>query len=223
MSSALADAKATPEGQAPADAQDQNTAEDSTLDAKSGTPEAGQDQPKAGTLLTKPDVTPEPVTPAVTAPEGYDPAVTERVMTLAKELGMTDAAHAQKVVDALAGEAKMAVESFKTSVTKGGAVWTETVNRLEAQALADKEIGGSPENLARSLTQAKRVLSQYATPELSAFLAQSGDGSHPEVIRFLVRVAKAMGEDALVQGEPPAGVKKSRAGRVYPNLPDEGI
>lgn len=223
MSSAIADAEATQTGEAQPDAQDQQTA--ATPDGAK--PDAGQDQPKADTLLTAS----EPVVPVV--PEKYefvlpentplDPTVTERVTALAKALGVTDAKGAQGVLDAIHGEVATSLETFKKAIEPGGSVWTETKQRLEAQALADKEIGGTPEALGRSVVEAKRVLSQYATPEFAAFAEQSGIGSHPEFIRLLKRIAVATGEDTLVQGEPPKPKPKSRAGRLYPDLPDAGI
>lgn len=221
MSSAIADADATQTGEAKSDAQDQNTAATPTPDGAEAKPEAGQEQSqKAATLLTDP-VKPEPL--VVTPPEGYDPTVTERVTAIAQELGLTDAKHAQRIVDALAGEARTAVDAFKASIVPGGAEWTAMVKGLEAQALADKEIGGTPEQLTRSVAEAKRVVDQYASPDFKVFLEASGYGSHPEFIRFLKNIAKATGEDKLIQGEPSKAKPKSRAGRVFPDLPDEGI
>lgn len=226
MSSAIADADATQTGDESGTAQDQPTA--GTPDGAK--PEAGQDQPKAetGTLLTSEKAPARPVVPdsyALTLPENtpLDPSVTERVTALAKVLGLTDATHAQGVLDAIHGEVATSVETFKQAIAPDGTLWAETKQRLEADALADKEIGGSVEALSASVGEAKRVLDQYATPEFKSFLEQSGDGSHPEFIRFLKRVAKATGEDRLVQGEPPTPAPKSRAGRLYQNLPDTGL
>lgn len=230
MSSAIADADATQTGDVSASAQDQPTAGTPTPDGAKAKPEAGQDQPKAEakTLLTSEPEPPRPVVPEkydIVLPENtpLDPTVTERVTALAKELGLTDAKHAQGVLDAIHGEVATSLETFKKAIEPGGALWTETKQRLEQDALADKEIGGSPEALSASVVEAKRVLDQYATPEFKAFLEQSGDGSHPEFIRFLKRVAKGLGEDTLVQGEPPTPKPKSRAGRLYPSLPDTGL
>lgn len=230
MSSAIADAEATQTGEAAPDAQDQQTAGTPTPDGAKAEPEAGQDQPKAdsSTLLTKEPDPSRPVVPDsydIVLPENtpLDPTVTERVTALAKELGLTDAKHAQGVLDAIHAETAKSLETFRDAIKPGGSVWMETKHRLEAQALADKEIGGTPEALTASVVEAKRVLDQYATSEFAAFAEESGIGSHPEFIRLLKRVAKATGEDRLVQGEPPSPQPKSRAGRLYPTLPDTGL
>lgn len=224
MSTEIAEPQTTPTGEAATPAQDQQTETSAAPDGAKAGAEAGQDQPTAtDTLLTKeqPPVPTVPDTYDLKVPETtyLDPTVTERVTAIAKELGVTDATHAQKVLDAIDGEVVSAVEAYQQGLAKGGALWKATVERLEASALADKEIGGSPEQLHRSVTEAKAVLDKHATPELKAWMEESGQGSHPEFIRFLTRVAKALGEDQMIQGTEPPKRPKSRAEKMYPNLP----
>lgn len=226
MSTTIAEPETTPTGEAPTPAQDQQTETAARPDGAKATAEAGQDQQATtATLLTKE----QPAAPTV--PDTYDlkvpetsyldAAVTERVTAIAKELGVTDATHAQKVLDAIGGEVVSAVETFQQGLAKGGAIWKANVEKLEASALADKEIGGTPDQLHRSVAEAKAVLDKHATPELRAWLEESGQGSHPEIIRFLTRIAKATGEDRMVQGGDPPKRPKSRAEKMYPNLPSQ--
>lgn len=220
----IAEQETSPMAEAPDTAQNPKAEATPTPDGEAVAPEAGQDQPKdTPTLLTKE----QPVVPVV--PESYDltlpentpldPTVTERVTAIAKELGLTDAAHAQRVLDAIHGESLSALDVFQKAVAKGGTVWKATVERLEAEALADQEIGGSPEQLQRSVTNAKAVLAKYASTELQAWLEETGQGSHPEFIRMLTRMHKATGEDTMELSGTPPKRPKSRAERMYSTPP----
>jgi hypothetical protein len=73
--------------------------------------------------------------------------------------------------------------------------WDETVSTWETNTRKDKEIGG--DNLDASLKTAKETLSKYGTPELTAALDNSGMGSHPELIRLLVKVGNATTDDDI--------------------------
>lgn len=79
---------------------------------------------------------------------------------------------------------------------------------------ADKEIGGPDIN--RNISLADRLVDTYGSPELKEQLKITGFGSHPEMLRLLVRIAKAGGEDRLVRGggTPPAP-KKSAADLLF--------
>jgi len=64
-------------------------------------------------------------------------------------------------------------------------------------AKSDKEIGG--ENFPRHAELAKRVVTQFGTPEFKAELERTGLGNHPELVRVFVRIGKAMSDDQFVQ------------------------
>ena len=55
-------------------------------------------------------------------------------------------------------------------------------------------------NYDGKLDYAKRAFAQFATPELSALMDESGMGNHPEVLRAFSKVGEMMGEDSLVVG-----------------------
>lgn len=79
---------------------------------------------------------------------------------------------------------------------------------------ADKEVGGPDIN--RNIALADRLVDTYGSPELKEQLKITGFGSHPEMLRLFVRIAKAGGEDRLVRGggTPPAP-KKSAADLLF--------
>lgn len=84
----------------------------------------------------------------------------------------------------------------------------------QAQATADKEFGG--DKLAENLAVAQKAMTTFATPELTKLLNDTGLGNHPEVIRFMVRAGKAIGEDRVITGGVPgATTQRSAADVLY--------
>jgi hypothetical protein len=73
---------------------------------------------------------------------------------------------------------------------------------------ADKEIGG--DKLNAHVEPAKRLVDRFGSDKFKQALNETGLGNHPELVRFLAGIAKAVGEDKLVlPGASPAGGKKS--------------
>lgn len=85
-------------------------------------------------------------------------------------------------------------------------------------ASKDPEIGG--ENYARNIEQAARAWQKLASPKLQELCDEkhSGLGSHPELIRLMVRVSRIISEDRLVLGTTGAvPSKKSKEDIMYGN------
>ncbi|MCG9010673.1 hypothetical protein LH431_08625 [Laribacter hongkongensis] len=141
------------------------------------------------------------------APEGmqFDAAVIEQFSGIARELNLPQDA-AQKMLDRMA-PALQARQSEQLAAASEQ--WVKA-------AKADQEFGG--EQLAENLGHAKRALDQFGTAELKSLLNDSGLGNHPEVIRFMVRAGKAIGEDRFVTGVRGAsGQGDDPAKRLFPN------
>lgn len=86
-----------------------------------------------------------------------------------------------------------------------------------ADTKADKEIGG--DKLDENLAVAKKARDAFATEGFRDFLEQTKLGDHPEMVRFLNRVGKAMSEDSLVtSGGGKKTPEMSAAQRMYPNM-----
>lgn len=90
-----------------------------------------------------------------------------------------------------------------------------------AASQKDAEFGG--EKLAENLAVAKKARDVFATPELVKFLSPhdpktnptgTGLGDHPEMIRLLVRVGRALREDRTVEGGQRTG-EADIANRLY--------
>jgi hypothetical protein len=156
--------------------------------------EPSKDEPKSE---AKPA---EPAKPV--APEKYDLKLPEdslleaqhvdKIKALAKQNGLSNA-DAQALLDSEHNSVVTYIEEKKT-------VWLKQVTE-------DKEIGG--DNLNRNVELAHRVLEKHGTAELKNELNRTGYGNHPELVRFLVRLGKASGEDQLVAANTQGSSKRS--------------
>lgn len=118
-----------------------------------------------------------------------------------KELGLTQE-QAQKLVDLQIKQEQKAADQLKVQ-------WDTTHNEWIAGFKADKEIGGDEAAQKQSLAFAKKALaSDFATPGLAQALEVTGAGNHPEVIRLLTRLGKALSDDKFVAGTSAPGAAK---------------
>jgi hypothetical protein len=86
------------------------------------------------------------------------------------------------------------------------------------QALAqDKDIGG--ESLKANIDQGRRALEKFGDKELVETLRNSGFNSFPPLVRFLVKVGKAMAEDrtAASASSPGGDSMLEAAARIWPS------
>jgi len=160
-----------------------------------------------------------PAKPAV--PEKYDlklpegsllePSAVEQISSFAKEQGLSNEA-AQKLLERESKSFASYVEKQKTELVKQTAEWLEA-------AKTDKEIGG--EAFGQNAELAKRVVERYGSESFKKALNESGLGNHPELVRFVARIGKAMSEDQLVIPGTQSGGPKSAADTLYPNQPKE--
>jgi hypothetical protein len=128
----------------------------------------------------------------------FSPNVLNAYSEVAKELNLTQEA-AQKVLD------KVTPAMVQQSQERLKAVREEWANT----ARTDKEFGG--QSLSQNIAVAKKALNAFGTPELSAFLEDSGLGNHPEIIRVLYRAGRAISDDSHVGGRQPASKPAPRS------------
>ncbi len=126
---------------------------------------------------------------------GIDTEVDGQFKTLAKDLGLKPEG-ARRLVDFYSSANQRLHDGWRN----------QTAN--------DRELGGY--NLTRNVATAGKAIDKFGSPELRKALDATGAGNHPEIVRFFVRVGKALAEDGLVR--PTHGrVSKSYAETFYPN------
>ncbi|MBI8280604.1 hypothetical protein JEY83_18825 [Pseudomonas aeruginosa] len=126
-------------------------------------------------------------------PEGYDFSAEAQAewSGVFKELGLTQE-QASKLVEM---DAKRQASWAQASEQAAIEYRNQQVSKWESELKQDAEFGGA--NFEANVTVAKQFLADYGTPELSAFLAESGLGSHPEVVRLFHKAGKELGEGKL--------------------------
>lgn len=137
----------------------------------------------------------EPIAYEFKAPEGMelDSASLGEFKAIAAELKLPAEA-AQKMVDIAIKREQARAEAFAAQVNE----WGEQVK-------ADKEVGGA--KLDENLGVARKAIDQFGTPELKSLLDSTGMGNHPEVVKLMVRIGRAISEDKIVRGESSAAPK----------------
>lgn len=178
-----------------------------------GDPAAGK--PKEGEEGQKPDVKDgegkDGGKPAEFKPEDYsfklpdgaepDPAQAEQFTAFALE-NKVPPELAQKLVD------------FHAEVMgKQVKAWTDTVNAWADQTKNDPEYGGAAYD--QNMAIANRALAEFGGPKLGEAARAYGWGNHPEFVRFMVNVGKALGapstEKGGGQGNPGTGISLGQA------------
>jgi hypothetical protein len=160
--------------------------DDDASDKDAGKDDAGDDKPKEGD-----DAVPEEY--QFEMPEGMelDTTMAEAMSPLFKEIGITQG-QANQLVAAYSGQIGAKAEADASQFVNRVTEWTNA-------AQADPEIGN--ERWDQTVAISNQALQKLGTPELTVALAETGMSNHPEMIRFMTRVASAIGEDAFVPGD----------------------
>ncbi|TXG95609.1 MAG: peptidase [Nevskiaceae bacterium] len=140
---------------------------------------------------------PAPVVPEAYAfanlPEGY--SISEEQLAafspVLKELGLTQE-QADKLV---AFDAQRSLAAREASQQQAVEFRNKQVGEWETALRNDAAFGGA--NFDANVAVAQQFLTDFGSPELSAFLAESGLGSHPEVVRMFHKAGKELGEGKL--------------------------
>lgn len=137
---------------------------------------------------------------AVTPPEGFtlDPKAMELFDPVFRKLTLTNEG-AQELVNA----APAFVSHIRDQVA--GGVVADVVAARKAwadEAAADPEIGGAKFDESKALAaKAFDRLGFASDGKFRTFLKESGLGNHPEMIRAMVKMGRAIGEDGFDRGE----------------------
>lgn len=175
----------------------------------------------AATEPAKP-VVPETYELALPKDSTLDPAVLERTAATARELGLSQE-HAQKMLDSVVAETATREAALLAQYQPGGDAWAKQVDGWGTAALADAEIGGTPEKLAENVALAQKVLGTFGSEQMNTFLHTTGFGSHPEVVRMFAKMGRTMGEGSFVPGGSAAdNSEEARLARMYPTMAKQG-
>lgn len=140
---------------------------------------------------------------AFTVPEGAQ--LTDELKAyfegVGKKLGLSQE-RAQAFVDEYFENAKANAEAALSALEEAHNAWVTEVK-------ADKEFGG--QDFDRNMQYVAKARDAFATPELLQLLNESRLGSHPEMVRLMYRVGKALSEDKF---NPAGGATSDQARSV---------
>lgn len=111
-------------------------------------------------------------------------------------------------------QAQQLVDMQHANVLAAQQQHAEQVQHWAEQVRMDKEMGGTA--LQATVMEAKSALGAFdGDGKVFGMLEQTGYANHPEVIRFLSRIGKALGEDKVVTGKG-TDQEKPLWDRLYP-------
>lgn len=209
MNEAGADGADAGGGATPAGGAEDQQAAAPAADTILGAPPAGEqgaDPTKAeGEQNKTDDQAAKPVVPEKYAfenlPEGYelDEAATAEWSGVFKELGFTQE-QVDKLVAMDAKRRQGMVQAYQQQMQQHR---QQQLGEWASELQADPEFGGA--KFEANVAIAQRALGEFGTPELSKALAETGMGSHPEVVRLFHRIGQQLAEGQLSRsGTGPA-------------------
>lgn len=117
---------------------------------------------------------------------------------------------AQRYVDLFQ---KYTAEQAQKAADAEAKQWNDTLENWRKQGQDDPETGGQNYEANRGLANA--VIAAYGGPKFVEAMTVTGMANHPELLRFAMKLGKAIGEDKLKLGGGSAQAQKSLADRVY--------
>jgi hypothetical protein len=147
----------------------------------------------------------------VKLPEGFeaDPATMTDFLGLMNDAALKPAERAQKLVDL---QSKFAQAQAEKAVE----TWNGLQTQWQEEAKADPEVGG--DKLEANLGKISTLINVHGTPELREVMTQTGAGNNVHVIKFLTKIATAMGESLPAPATVPTGGEKTMAQKLFPNM-----
>lgn len=114
-------------------------------------------------------------------------------------------------------EAQAALDYQVQNGRAAQAVFERQLSQWEGTVRADPELGGK--KLGTTVATANKAIHHFdPTGTVSALLKSSGQGSNPDVVRFLYKVGKALGEDRVPLAGDGQRSTRPLAERMYPNF-----
>ena len=159
---------------------------------------AADGQPKPDGAKAEPAGVPEKY--EFKPPEGFDEidsGLVEAYTPVAKELGLSND-KAQKLIDLYADISKRQAENLRNAQTAQITEWRN-------------QVMSSP-TFKEDVEHAQRVVAQYMTPEQKELFAGKNSwlGAHPQVVSFLAKIGRLVGNDKPLIGDASPGSAQQR-------------
>lgn len=165
----------------------------------------------------------EPKTPAfepvdlskIKLPEGFSiPEETgKELTTILNDQSLSRSELTQKLIDL---QAKSVTDLTKSLSEKGKEDWDKVQEGWREQCQKDPDIGGEKLKVAEAAMG--QLLDTYGTRELRAVFDLTGAGNHPEMVKFLTKIAAKLNEPAAPAPATPGSTPKDAAKIMFPSM-----
>ncbi len=152
---------------------------------------------------------------AFSLPEGMEinKDLLEESSALARELDLSQE-QAQKFIDLQTKDHQRAQDAQSTA-------WEDLNEGWVTQAQSDPEIGGTTLEFESKVAIGLKAVETFGNDKLRTALTETGAGNHPEMIRFMYRVGKAITEDTVDKAGQRSMTLPSVAKRLFPSMENE--
>lgn len=154
---------------------------------------------------------------AVAAPEKYEFALPEGYTLAEEEAGEFEAfARSKNLTNEEANTAlALATKHVQKIQDQQMQQWRDGVEAWGNTIRADKDLGG--DRLNASVAIAQKTVARFGSPELVAYLEETGLGNHPELFKLCHRVGMHISEGGLITGAGSGEGRRSTAEVLYGN------
>lgn len=138
----------------------------------------------------------------------------EELKTLCKDHSL-DPKAAQAILDWQAKFAKVADEKRTESLQSEMMEFVRKESEKNRN-LVRKEWGEDPAVVAENEAAVARAMRKFSDDGFRKLMNESGLCNHPDVVRFVMKVGKAISDDRFISGRNGGGVKQDLAHRMFP-------
>lgn len=144
-------------------------------------------------------------------PEGFEvePETMTGFLGIMNDAALSPNDRAQKLID-------LQTKFSQAQSEKAMTAWNTLQETWQSEAKADPEVGG--DKLEANLGKISTLINVHGTPELRDIMTQTGAGNNVHVIKFLSKIATAMGESLPTPASVPPGSEKSMAQKMFPDM-----
>lgn len=183
-----------------------------TVDGKQGTPAADKNKPasadaKPGAPAKKEDAPADKI--ELTLPEGshLKQSDVDKIASFAKEQGLSKDV-AQKLLERESATVASRDQAALDQLAEQSEAWKQEI-------IADKDFGG--EKAAETAQLAHDVAKKFGSEVFVSELERTGLGNHPELVRMLARIGRAMesGNPNRGSGQPAGARRESTESKLY--------
>lgn len=148
---------------------------------------------------------------AIKLPEGFevDAAAMGDFLGIMNDTALDGASRAQKLID-------LQTKFAQAQSEKAMETWTKLQDTWQNEAKADPDVGG--DKLEGNLAKISTLINVHGSPELREIMTQTGAGNNVHVIKFLSKIATAMGESLPAPASTPGSGERSAAQTLFPNM-----